>query len=58
MRRNKIRLAGLQVRYAELEAHTAERAHNLKVALERKRLADEQLDAALDMLDEVLDPPR
>lgn len=50
MRMNERCLARRQVLKAELEAHTAEGAHNLKIALERKRLADERLKAAFDII--------
>lgn len=55
-RHNKLLVARLEVRKAEREAHMTgthmtECTHNLKVALERKRLADERYLAALAMLD-------
>lgn len=54
-RHNRLLLARLEVRKAEREAHMTgthmtECTHNLKVALERKRLADERYLAALAML--------
>jgi len=41
----------VQVRKAELEAHMVEHAHNLKVALERKRLAHGRYLSTLAVLE-------